>query len=44
MQFGEYKIKMMKFIATSYDIFLLVNKRAEQKGKEKNVKSSRKLK
>ena len=33
----------MKFIATSYDIFLLVSKRGE-KGKEKNVKSSRKLK
>lgn len=28
MQFGGEKIKMMKFIATSYDIFLLVNKRS----------------
>jgi hypothetical protein len=30
MQFNGEKIKMMKFIATSYDIHLLINKKADQ--------------
>jgi hypothetical protein len=36
MQFKGERIKMMKFIATSYDIYLLVNRRNYQ------LKSSRK--
>lgn len=45
MQFTGQKIKMMKFITTSHDIYLLIsNKGLSLKDKQKNQKSSRKIK